>query len=100
MVTKMYQFHNAPHILPILENFVLRLSEHDDVIETQTKRFVPPKFLANSVPALNQNLTWANYGVYLTTGVMNSFLTKLKIHFPRDGHRQATNGRTMERSQN
>ena len=32
---------------------VLRLIEHGDVIETQTRRFVPPKFLVNSVPAYN-----------------------------------------------
>ena len=46
-----YQFHNVPPIWPILQKFVLRLSEHGDVIETQAIRFVHPKaFLANSVP--------------------------------------------------
>jgi len=39
MVPKIYHFHNLPPILPILQKgqkFVLRLSEHGDVIETQT----------------------------------------------------------------
>jgi len=43
MVTKLYQFHNVPPILPILQKVVLRLSEHGDVIETQTVGIVPPK---------------------------------------------------------
>jgi len=35
----------------MLKKVVLRLSEHDGVIEKQTKRFAPPQsFLANSVP--------------------------------------------------
>jgi len=42
-VTKLYQFHNVPPILPIFQKVVLRLSEHDDVIETQTIRIVPRK---------------------------------------------------------
>jgi len=36
----------VPPILPILQKVVLRLSEHGDVIETQTLRFVPPKFFS------------------------------------------------------
>jgi len=43
MVTKLYQFHNLPPILPILQK---RLSEHGDVIETQTVR-IPQSRLAN-----------------------------------------------------
>jgi len=45
MVTKLYQFHNAPPYLPILQKgcTVLRLSEHGDVIETQTARVVHPE---------------------------------------------------------
>jgi len=38
-----YQFYNVPPILPILQKVVLRLSEHGDVIETQTIRFVTLK---------------------------------------------------------
>jgi len=49
MVTKLYQFHNLP---PFCQKVVLRLSEHGDVIETQTVRFSPPKIFGKLVPAL------------------------------------------------
>jgi len=37
------QFHNVPPIWPIFQKVVIRLSEHGDVIETQTIMFVLPK---------------------------------------------------------
>jgi len=49
-----HQYIFIPQCVPHFANFsktvVLRLSEHDDVIETQTIRYVPPKFFRNSVP--------------------------------------------------
>jgi len=42
MVAELNQFHNVTPTLPILQKVVLRLSEHGDVIETQTVRIVPP----------------------------------------------------------
>jgi len=50
--------HRSVYLSPILRinvfhiKCVLRLSEHGDVIETQTISFVPQSFLANSVPGL------------------------------------------------
>jgi len=38
-----YQFHNVPSFGQFYKKVLLRLSEHGDVIETQTIRFVPPK---------------------------------------------------------
>jgi len=52
MVTKIYKFHNVSPILPM--KVLLRLSEHDDVIETRTIKIYPPipsqSFLANLIP--------------------------------------------------
>jgi len=49
MVTKIYKFYNVSPILPTLKKAVLRLSEHDDFIETQTLKICPPHiFFANS----------------------------------------------------
>jgi len=36
MVPKIYYYHNFPPILPILQKFVLQMSEHGDIIEAQT----------------------------------------------------------------
>jgi len=41
-VIKLYEFHNVPHFAN-LKKVVLRLSEHGDVIETQTIRILLPK---------------------------------------------------------
>jgi len=48
---KIYHFHNLPPFCQIYKKVVLRVSEHDDVIETQTIKVCPlQSFLANSVP--------------------------------------------------
>jgi len=47
MAHKIYYFHNLPPIWPNIKKVVARLSEHGDVIETQTmhnNNFVPLKF--------------------------------------------------------
>jgi len=50
MFTKSYQFHNVPPFCQFYKKVVIRLSEHGDVIEKQTLRIAPQRFLANSVP--------------------------------------------------
>jgi len=48
-----YQFRNVPQFGQFYKKVVLRLSKHDDVIETQTVRFgTPQSFLANSVSGM------------------------------------------------
>ena len=46
MVTKIYQFHIVPPFCQFYKKVVLRLSEHGDVIETQTIRIAPHLFLS------------------------------------------------------
>jgi len=50
MVTKIYQYHNVPPFYQFYKKVVLWLSGHGDVIETQTRRFVPPKFFSKLGP--------------------------------------------------
>jgi len=54
MLTKIYKFHNMSPFCQFYRKVVLRLNEHDDVIETQIIKILSPQnFLANSVPAVN-----------------------------------------------
>ena len=50
MVTKIYKLHTVPLFCQFYNKVVLRLDEHDDIIETQTKICPPQTFFANSVP--------------------------------------------------
>jgi len=43
MVTKIYKFQNVPPVCQFYKKVVLRFSEHGDIIETQTMRFVSSK---------------------------------------------------------
>jgi len=45
-----YEYHNVPQFGLFYKKVVLRLGEHGDVIETQTIRFVPPKFFSKLSP--------------------------------------------------
>jgi len=49
-VTKLYQYHNVTPIVSIYKKVVLRLSEHVDVIETQTIRIVPQNVFSKLGP--------------------------------------------------
>ena len=51
-VTKLYQFDNVPPFCQFYKKVVLRLSEHGDVIETQTIRIVPPNFFSKLGPCI------------------------------------------------
>jgi len=51
MVSKIYKFHNVPPFCQFYKKVVLRLNDHDNVIETQTIKICPPQSdLANLVP--------------------------------------------------
>jgi len=43
MVTKIYNFQNVSPILPLLQKGLQRLSEHGDVIKTQTLKVCTPQ---------------------------------------------------------
>jgi len=49
-VTKLYEFHNVPPFCQFYKKVGLQLSEHCDVIETQTIRIAPPNFFSKLGP--------------------------------------------------
>ena len=46
MLAKVYKFHNVSPFCQFYKKVVLRLNEHDDVIETQIIKIWPPKFFS------------------------------------------------------
>jgi len=48
MISKIYHFHNLPHISPIFEKGCTTVSKHGDVIEMHKLKVVSPKFFSKT----------------------------------------------------
>ena len=48
MISKIYHFHNLPHISPIFEKGCTTVSKHGDVIEMHKLKVASPKFFSKT----------------------------------------------------